>query len=248
MAPHDNFMAVIRGTSGTGKGTRVCQVLEFLKTKFEHHPVMFEFEGKTKQYGIAFPDLTVIFVGTITTSNKSGLSSWSSMDYIHSTVKKAENARPIAKGFLEQGYSLVLEGEPMMQSDKFRPLFMYEYYGVSRYLMPHYWYQNREQYDERIMGRSGKLAGDSGWSRNESYRREYERTLEELDTLGLDTSGCTLDPHDAPLEQLGASLLVYMDQAALIGDFVEFTHAHPMLRSIDGGNPLATTKNVFDIF
>jgi len=246
--PAGPFMSVVRGTSGTGKGTRVCQVLEYLKTKFEPTTLNFEFEGKTKQYGICFEDLKLIFIGTTTKSNKSGLSSWSSMDYIHSTVKKAENARPIAKSWIEKGYSLVLEGEPMMQSDKFRPLFMQPYFGVARFLMPHYWYQNREQYDERIMGRSGKLAGDSGWGRNESYKREYERTLEELQELELDATGCTLLPHDAPLEGYGASLLAYLGRADLIDEFVRWTAENPMLRSIGGGNPLATTNNVFDIF
>ena len=241
-------MAIVRGTSGTGKGTRVCQVLEFLKTKFASEIAEFNFEGKTRQYGVAFPALKLLFVGTVTKSNKSGLTSWSSMDYIHSTVKKAENARPIAKEFLDKGYSLVLEGEPMMQSDKFRPLFMAPYYGVERFLMPHFWYQDRSQYDERIMGRSGKLAGDSGWSRNESYKREYERTVEEAAELGLDSCLIELFPHDAPLDLVGVQLLVYAGHHALVDEFVAWTAANPMLRSVNGANPLETTKNIFDIF
>lgn len=244
----DQFMAILRGTSGTGKGTRVCQILEFLKTKYEPVPKNFEFEGKTKQYGLAFEELKLLFVGTVTTSNKSGLSSWSSMDYIHSNVKKCELARPIARQYLREGYSLVLEGEPMMQSNWFRPLSMHPYYGVARYLMPHYWYQDRSQYDERILGRSGKLAGDSGWGRNESYKREWEKTVEEAEELGLEDCHAELLPHDAPLEQFGAQLLAFMGRVDMIEEFVAWTAQNPMLRSVAGGNPLATTKNVFDLF
>lgn len=242
------FMAILRGTSGTGKGTRVCQILEFLKTKYEPVVKNFEIEGKTKQYGLAFEELKLLFVGTVTKSNKSGLASWSSMDYIHSTVKKSELARPIAKGFLKEGYNLVLEGEPMMQSNWFRPLSMVPYYGVSRFIMPHYWYEDRSQYDERIMGRSGKLAGDSGWSRNDSYRREYEKTLDEAKALEIDTCMIELYSHEAPLEHFGVQLLAYLGRFELIDEFVAWTAQNPMLRSVQGGNPLATTKNVFDLF
>lgn len=245
----DKFMAIVRGTSGTGKGTRVCQILEFLKTKFDHHPVNFEFEGKTKQYGVAFPELMLLFVGTQTTSNKSGLASWTSMDYIHSNVKQCALARPIALSWLDQGYSLVMEGEPMMQSNWFRPKDASPYYGVKSFLMPHYMYDRREDYDARIIGRSGKAAGDSGWSRNESYRREYEKTIQEAEEIGI-AEQCliTLDTHDASLEHFGLMLLNFMGRQDLTDEFRYWTAENPMLRSVGGPNPLATTKNVFSFF
>ena len=175
---------VVKGPSATGKGTRVVQFIEWLRTKLNPTELTYTVGDKTRMFGLKFEELKLIFVGQYTISNKSGLASWTSMDGIHAATGSGDIARDILKGWLEQGYSLVCEGEPLMLSDKWRPEWMFKNYPIETLSMLYFAYPDRYQYDARVRGRSGKEAGDSGWSRNESYPKEFEKSKQELLSLG----------------------------------------------------------------
>lgn len=260
-------MIVVKGTSATGKGTRVVQILEFLKTHYDHQVVTFEDTygktPKTRPLGILFPDLKLLFIGCYTISNKSGLTSWTSMDYLHASVKKGEYARAILKEWVDQDLTLVCEGEALLQSDKWRPEFMYQYYGLDNLSILYFYYQNRAQYDERVVGRSGKVAGDSGWSRNESYPKEFGWCLNEMETLGFAlkhidygtqpdviavTNGWSefaLCYHNSPLYVVGNVVIQTLRKEGVVDipfksfDFYNYCDMTPMLRSIGNADPLA---------
>lgn len=176
---------VIKGTSGTGKGTRVVQFIEWLRTKLEPVELQYEVGGKTRPFGLKFEELKLIFVGQYTVSNKSGLASWTSMDSIHAATGSGDIARDLIKKQLESGYTLVCEGEPLMLSDKWRPEWLFKNYPIESLALLYFAYPDRYQYDARIRGRSGKEAGDSGWSRNESYSKEFEKSKAEMLALGF---------------------------------------------------------------
>lgn len=176
---------VIKGTSGTGKGTRVVQFIEWLRTKLEPTELTYTIGDKTRPFGLKFEELKLIFVGQYTVSNKSGLASWTSMDAIHAATGSGDIARDLVKGWLAQGYTLVCEGEPLMLSDKWRPEWMFKNYPIESLSLLYFAYPDRYQYDARIRGRSGKEAGDSGWSRNESYSKEFEKSKAEMLALGF---------------------------------------------------------------
>ncbi|ENL1756163.1 hypothetical protein AB4U81_003505 [Salmonella enterica] len=175
---------VIKGTSGTGKGTRVVQFIEWLRTKLKPTELSYTVGDKTRPFGLKFEELKLIFVGQYTVSNKSGLASWTSMDAIHAATGSGDIARDLVKGWLAQGYTLVCEGEPLMLSDKWRPEWMFKNYPIDSLALLYFAYPDRYQYDARIRGRSGKEAGDSGWSRNESYSKEFEKSKSEMLALG----------------------------------------------------------------
>ncbi|ARM69891.1 hypothetical protein BSP101_0054 [Salmonella phage BSP101] len=175
---------VVKGTSGTGKGTRVVQFIEWLRTKLEPTELTYTIGDKTRPFGLKFEELKLIFVGQYTVSNKSGLASWTSMDAIHAATGSGDIARDLVKGWLAQGYTLVCEGEPLMLSDKWRPEWMFKNYPIESLALLYFAYPDRYQYDARIRGRSGKEAGDSGWSRNESYSKEFEKSKAEMLVLG----------------------------------------------------------------
>ncbi|UGO46964.1 hypothetical protein CHUBBYTHOR_26 [Shigella phage ChubbyThor] len=176
---------VVKGTSATGKGTRVVQFIEWLRTKLEPTELTYTIGGKTRPFGLKFEELKLIFVGQYTVSNKSGLASWTSMDAIHAATGSGDIARDLVKGWLAQGYTLVCEGEPLMLSDKWRPEWMFKNYPIESLALLYFAYPDRYQYDARIRGRSGKEAGDSGWSRNESYSKEFEKSKAEMLALGF---------------------------------------------------------------
>lgn len=175
---------VVKGTSATGKGTRVVQFIEWLRTKLEPTELTYTIGDKTRPFGLKFEELKLIFVGQYTVSNKSGLASWTSMDAIHAATGSGDIARDLVKGWLAQGYTLVCEGEPLMLSDKWRPEWMFKNYPIESLALLYFAYPDRYQYDARIRGRSGKEAGDSGWSRNESYSKEFEKSKTEMLALG----------------------------------------------------------------
>lgn len=258
---------VIKGSSGTGKGTRVVQFIEWLRTKLQPTELSYTISDKTRPFGLKFEELKLIFVGQYTVSNKSGLASWTSMDGIHAATGSGEIARDLIKCWLIQGYTLVCEGEPLMLSDKWRPEWMFKNYPIDSLSILYFNYPNRYQYDIRIRGRSGKEAGDSAWSRNESYAVEFEKSKKEMLAMGwkvladaysgqdveymkpsqneweMDSrSELAVMPFDAPLWVVGDSIAYQMDIGAVdldIKDFYGFCETNPMTREVGGADPLA---------
>lgn len=258
---------VVKGTSGTGKGTRVVQFIEWLRTKLEPTELTYTVGDKTRPFGLKFGELKLIFVGQYTVSNKSGLASWTSMDAIHAATGSGDIARDLIKCWLVQGYTLVCEGEPLMLSDKWRPEWMFKNYPIESLALLYFAYPDRYQYDARIRGRSGKEAGNSGWSRNESYYKEFEKSKAEMLALGWNVladvysgqdveymkpspnewemdprSELAVMPFDAPLWVVGDAIAYQMDIGVVdldIKDFYAFCETNPMTREIGGHDPLA---------
>ena len=258
---------VVKGTSATGKGTRVVQFIEWLRTKLEPTELTYTVGDKTRPFGLKFGELKLIFVGQYTVSNKSGLASWTSMDAIHAATGSGDIARDLIKCWLVQGYTLVCDGEPLMLSDKWRPGWMFKNYPIESLALLYFAYPDRYQYDARIRGRSGKEAGNSGWSRNESYYKEFEKSKAEMLALGFtvavdDYSGqdilykspnefltsqqseLAVLPFDAPLWVVG-NAICHQIRSELrevnmdTKDFYAYCETNPMTREIGGQDPLA---------
>lgn len=178
-------VTVLKGGSAAGKGSRVSQLMEYLKS-LGHNCVTVVHKcnetQKTRAVGKHFPALNLFIPGKYNISNKSGLTSWNGVDYLHSAFNTAERTREVIKEMCDEleVEHLILEGEPMFLSDKYRPTFLNEFYNPSRLLsIIYFMYDNREQYDDRIVGRSGKKSGESGWSRIKGYEAEIPKTIEE---------------------------------------------------------------------
>lgn len=269
-------MFVVKGPSGIGKGTRVVQFIEFLRSKFIPEELFYEVTNKAgkvtrKPLGLLFKEFNLVFIGSYTISNKSNLASWTSMDSLHAALKTGEAARAELLKLTQKGYSLVCEGEPLMLSDKWRPAFLKEHFGLDKLIMVYFHYNDREQYDERILGRSGKVAGDSGWGRNESYPKEFLKSRDELLSMGGVRTDLVqqdnffsmnfddkffaklyLYQHDAPLNVVGEAIIenhepfngmfdidLHGANRKTASEFVLYCDEEPMLRNVDGANPLA---------
>lgn len=247
----DLFISVLKGPSATGKGTRVSQLIEFLKRIEVPKKIVLLVEGHTFEAGLAFPEQGFFFIGTYVVSNKSSLTSWSSMDMVHSTVKSAEAGRECIHKVCEEALAtskqnhacVVLEGEPMLLSDKFRPAFMSAEYKPSHLDISYFGYTERSQYESRIMGRSGKPGGDSGWSRAAGYFSDFTKSKEEA--AQLDGTQCHLSFHeyDETYWLWGSHLLNKLGFVS--SDFVAWSKENPMLRSVDGQDPLRKTKKLW---
>ncbi|ASD51567.1 putative homing endonuclease [Dickeya phage Coodle] len=197
---------VVKGTSATGKGTRVVQFIEWLRTTLNPTELTYTIGDKKRQFGLAFEELKLLFVGQYTVSNKSGLASWTSMDGIHAATSSGDITRELVKQHLEQGYTLVCEGEPLMLSDKWRPQWMFNNYPIDALSILYFNYPDRYQYDARIRGRSGKEAGDSAWSRNESYTKEFSKSKSEILSSGWDVAVDSYSGQDVVYSKEGTKL------------------------------------------
>lgn len=256
-------IVVVRGTSGTGKGTRVVQFIEWLRGSFNPEPIVYEYNNKPLQCGFWFKEINLVFIGKYTKSNKSNLTSWTSMDFIHSTLKTSELANSLVKyiGLKYKNATIILEGEPMMQSHRWRPSFVHSDLGYNNMAFISFVYETREQYDERIIGRSGKAAKETGWSRNEQYKKDVDKVHCEFSSAGYvleaDTSNemfikpaangngiknvgyNKLLPYDSAVSSLGEFIIEFVGLDLDVSNFKEFCKTSPMLRSIGGTDPLA---------
>lgn len=237
--------ALLKGTSGTGKGTRVFQLMSYLfnEAGYKAEKLQAKMKGKKKPFGVLFTDINVIFLGKWVVSNKSGLKSWSSLDAINAGTGKTDLTIALVKR-RTRGMHVVAEGEPMIISHKYRPEVMFELYpDLERCFFQIFNYAEREQYDERILNRSGKLPGDSGWGRNKDYKREHERVLSErkdLNMTGESDTGkelihCEMLPHDAPVTCFGVAYLKFLGMDDHIKAFKKYAKKHPALRGVGKG-------------
>lgn len=235
-------LTILKGGSGAGKGTRVCQLMEYLKADGNTcETINYKLDGKTKVVGKFFPAFGLFVPGKYSVSNKSGLTSWNGMDHLHAAFGKAEVVRDILSDLVDElgVQHMILEGEPMFLSDKFRPKFLSEFYKPDVMSFIYFTYTSREEYDERIIGRSGKPSGDTGWQRVAQYEVEYDKTVKEAEWLVCDVKKCpaTQPPHEFVVDWLLnlntiAGAMVDVDHAR------EWCQANPMTRKIGESDPL----------
>ena len=106
MPDYFKHIAILKGTSGTGKSTKTYLLLKFLMAcgmKFES--IALDFECLEIPFGFLCKDLNVLFIGKEYTKN--GNDAFMSLDYINSKLKHTEITCDAIKMFLE-----VMAGEP----------------------------------------------------------------------------------------------------------------------------------------
>ncbi len=234
---------ILKGGSGAGKGTRVCQLMEYLRAAGNNCETIHWQKGdKNIPVGKYFPALSLFVAGKYNISNKSGLTSWNGVDHLHSTFSKSEYVRDMLKNIVEKFkvQHMILEGEPMFLSDKYRPAFLNEFYQPDQLFIDYYLYDNRDQYDERIIGRSGKAAGDTGWQRCSQYRKEVETSRGEVtnpDTTHVSFSDISEDVHVFGLRW--AREFNKLNGAVLdLKGLIQWCKDNPMTRKIGEADPL----------
>jgi hypothetical protein len=123
----------------------------------------------------------------------------------------------------------------MLLSNKYRPEFMVPHYDLSGLMFSIYNYSSREDYDKRIIGRSGKKAGEGGWSRNSSYDKVLPKVNAENENLALENFNFKANKHnfDAPITQFGEEFLDFIGRGDLISEFLEYSKENNTLRSIE---------------
>ena len=229
----NNSIVMVKGTSGCGKGTRLNQVILFLKSKgYVPEEVNYLYtndSGKTKEIpaGIYFKELKIFVFGHYVISNKSGLESWTSLDSFASRMgaKSIDFMEEIIKRYDDTCF--ICDGNSITRSWRFRPANFIQRFGVRKIFMTYFYFENEKQYQTRIYNRSGEDLKDSssGWLNNGQYflegkslamEREEINSKEEKRIMGelgvdnykdlyskLDDSGFSVAKFDAPITLVG---------------------------------------------
>jgi hypothetical protein len=172
----NRYLFLLRGESGSGKGTRVSTLLEFLKTKYKHKSIFIEEINnivikKPYQLAIIFPEIKLCIIGRWVKSHKSGLISFSSLDtfgqdhnYLYNGVfKYFKDYHLMMEGFRGKGW----EYDPITIKQK----------NINTYFCNHFLYDTPEQITQRCYERSGKLIETSCWSKNNSDSKNKDKKL-----------------------------------------------------------------------
>jgi len=163
-------LVILKGLSGTGKGTRLFQVVQFLIDQGEEliH-LQYEFRGNYYPLGILFPKYKTLFLGKVV---KGKMYNWNSGDGLLTKLKpvlflKLLNEillthHLVFEGLLIQGYKYsagLFETLPNLTN-------LYSYYLI---------YDNEQQYKERCAGRGGQAKSTSVFRANERLAYEVVR-------------------------------------------------------------------------
>lgn len=233
---HEPSMTLLKGTSGTGKGTRMRQLLSFYQSIYEHWPIYTDVRGQKMEVGTYIERINTIFIGKKVISNKSGLESWSSLDYINSKTLKTEETQEILKECAKM-FHIVAEGEPMICSHRYRAKHLYEYMGIRKLMTRYYVYDNKDEYLARIVERSGTPpTRDGGWARNDMYLPQYTKDMEEVTQVPI-KHDIKLLSHTEEHTQFGIEFLYFHGLSAHKVMFLAHAKANDVRRSVNPSIP-----------
>ena len=222
--------ASLKSTSGTGKGTRVNQLLMFLRDKdYELTTITMSEKSESKRtfgeyktypIGIFCRELNLFVIGKYVKSNKSGLYSLNGMDSLDFDIcVKLLN--------MMCNYNTIGEGYVGCFSDSFAPDLMT---GYNHFFYMGLEYDNFDQMMERIVSRSGKTCrGDAAWSQN-GLAREFINAVRNCKRIEEINLYAEMFSYNVPVQLFGANYLDFLDLIELSDEFVEWSKHNNVLR------------------
>lgn len=216
---------LILGCSGSGKSTRMFQFIKYLESfnvAAENKPLYLRYDAKV--VGRIYPLLNMAVIGTEVVSK--GIHKWQGLDSFTGHFGSAE----AIMRFIEETskmYTLVVEGTAVLLSNRYCPKSLYETTTIRDIHGIVYAFDNFQQYQERIMGRSGYvITSEAMWTKNQGFLKYLERYPEEIAALGTPTDcSYTVESvrYDSPVHDLGERLLTYFNKPELIPGLKEFS-------------------------
>ena len=217
-------LSLIKGTSGAGKSTRTYMFLLFLRElNYSDSPLLFiNSDGKEKQAGILFPELDLLFIGT---EYKSGnFTRYQGADNRTSSFCGNQGMVDFVRENKDK-YHMIFEGAIPLNSDKFRPNYLYKELGVSRMYLQYYLFEKdqRDKFDERIVYRSGKKCGDAVWQKVQTTHNDFKKSSEDAESLKEVASVAVFKNYfDAEVYDFGIKMLIVLDLDPKVGKFIDF--------------------------
>lgn len=214
------WIFIAKGISGTGKSSRVLQTLkyfEFIGCTLK--PFVIEnTKGKMVEVGVLVEELDLVYIGKIYETN--GTERWQGYDAMTSSFGSAALFSEFLKNNYKK-YSFVVEGAGITLTHRLRPEFLIKEIGYENIMLQYYNYNNRDEYLERIIYRSGEPPrSDAMWVKNKSYIIEVTKTQDEIDK-GFNAY-LFEDNHLAPISDFGDKMLLLLEMDDFVEDFRKF--------------------------
>lgn len=249
-------IAILRGSSATGKGTRMSQLLLFLQSLYysetvEHTYISGNKRGtgklRMRPYGIRFPELNnTVFIGYWCKSRPGGQMFWQSMDgFVRNTFTKDDCVEQLQEIF--EMYSIVVDihrtaGTGVGEFLKHENIIKY----FDRVMYNRFFHTCKEDYIERISGRNGENRGGksgsySGFTSPQSEMKKYKEDAKHF------RDGDFYELIDARVDYLefGREYLKFIGLDNLVNKFQLFSQNYTTKRTIGVAND--TIDNIKEI-
>lgn len=218
----------IKGTSGSGKSTRVYLFLEYLESiGIIFEPFMWKHpeDGKVRQVGLVSEDMGIVFLGKW--YENGGVRRWQGLDSVTSKIGKSKDLSEFLLHCSNLNLSVLVEGAGTTASWRFRPKYLYEVSHIGNILQIRYDYSEDElhEYEKRIKYRSGKLPkGDSMWRKRHTFGSDYKKAVTEAVEVNNQGGKVVLysQPHTSPLYDLGVRVFEFFGIPELCEPFIDF--------------------------
>lgn len=220
----NNSIICVKGVSGSGKSTRVFMFLKFIEEVLGYKLKDFKFlnfENKEKTVGILVEELNLVFIGKKYETN--GVVRYQGYDVMTGYFGKSSYFSEFLKS--NNQFNFIVEGAGVTGTNRLRPLFLNKYCGFNNILIQYYNYDldQKEQYQNRIFYRSGKLPNKGTmWDKCSGFISDHRDSLKEIGKLGEEVfSNSFYNSYQSPLYDFGLKALEFlgMDNQK---DFIEF--------------------------
>ena len=234
-----SFGAVL-GSNATGKGTRMNQLIHFLKTKY--NPELYFTIGKNNKkfnLGILFKDIDLLIVGKYVDTD---FQSFTSLDSVWNKLGGTEETVSLFKTL---DYNILCEGYSNTDTFRIRPVHM-STSGCNRFFYQIYSYgvENHDTYLKRIFERSGKHPKKAAGFEKETQILKYSSKINnELKEHNLDGVCYNLN-YDEPITKIGVEYLRFLGRTNLVEEFIEYSNLNTHFKSFKEN----TTSLVSELF
>lgn len=227
MDPSLNTIFYFFGTSGAGKSTRVYALVRFLESIGEHSTDYLYKNGVT--VGREYLNSFYIIGREI---NRNGLPVWQGVDIWVDELIDGKDVGNMFSFFCEavKKRTLVLDSAAIIRSYRSRPFHSETYPVDFNIYCKAYWFDNFEDYRNRIAGRSGgKLKDEKSqmWKTNKSfYRQEILFNDEIKKCKHPERYEFHRGYPDEPIWTIGESVLIRTGNEKLVPEFKTFSEQY----------------------
>lgn len=234
---------LIFGSSGTGKGTRVNQFMQFLNTVYTPTIKMDkDINGKLFPVGLYYKELDLLILGKYVTNKQTNITSWSSMDSLWS---KYGGTEPTMEAISKFNHNVLCEGYANMDTFRVRPVHMNQK-GCETFFYQTYSYgkEGFEDYLGRIIGRSGKEPkGTTAFEKDRSVEACYKKVITEMESLNKDTTHIYNYKFDKEIYSIGYDYLKFLGLADLAEEFLKYTETNKHFKKYEAETSNTSTVN-----
>lgn len=220
-------IVLVKGTSGSGKSTRVYCFLDFLeKIGIEINPYKWvNFEGKEKDIGIYIKDFNLVVLGKY--YENQGVRRWQGLDSVTSRFVNAEGLSSFLKEAGVNRLNVLLEGAGTSVSWRLRPMELVATCEFMNILYMRYDFKEEEhkEYYDRVEYRSGKPPkGDAMWRKRHGFESDIIKSKEEALLLNAEGANIVIkeEAWNSPVWDLGCSIFEFFGIPEICNEFMNY--------------------------